>query len=81
MIDITNLEKWHFGMTEDMANSLLKLVLSGKKRATASSFLGCQSSRFSGRGRRRCFVSFKEGLGLDGFSRLIIKTPLLAVYG
>jgi len=40
MIDITNLEKWHFGMTEDMANDLLKLVLAGKKRATASSFLG-----------------------------------------
>ena len=39
-MDITNLEKWHFEMSEGPANELLRLVLSGKKRATASSLLG-----------------------------------------
>lgn len=39
-MDIGNLEQWSFGMTEEMANGLLALVLAGKKRATASSFRG-----------------------------------------
>lgn len=39
-MDITNMEHWHFEMTERAANFLLALVLSGKKRATSSSFLG-----------------------------------------
>lgn len=39
-MDITNLEKWHFEMSEGPANALLHLVLAGKKRATASSLLG-----------------------------------------
>lgn len=38
--DIENTEKtytsWHFDVTEDSANSLLQLVLTGSKRATAS---------------------------------------------
>lgn len=37
------MEKWSFGMTEGMANSLLKLVLDGKKRATASSLRGYET--------------------------------------
>ena len=39
-MDISNLERWHFEMTEDAANYILSLVLEGKKRATASSLLG-----------------------------------------
>ncbi len=39
-MDIDNLEQWSFGMTEEMANGLLALVLAGKKRATASSLRG-----------------------------------------
>ena len=39
-MDISNIEHWHFEMTEGAANFLLKLVLEGKKRATSSSFLG-----------------------------------------
>ncbi len=39
-MDITNLEKWHFEITEGAANYLLGLVLEGKKRATASSLWG-----------------------------------------
>jgi len=35
--DLDKIEKWHFEVTEQGANSLLKLVLDGKKRATASS--------------------------------------------
>ena len=35
--DVSNLEKWHFEITEGAANYLLGLVLEGKKRATASS--------------------------------------------
>lgn len=39
-MDLTNLEKWHFELTEGPANYLLSLVLAGKKRATASSLWG-----------------------------------------
>ena len=42
-MDISNLEKWHFEMTEKAANYLLGLVLEGKKRATSSSFLGYET--------------------------------------
>lgn len=37
MVDISNLYKWHFEITEKASNYLLGLVLEGKKRATASS--------------------------------------------
>lgn len=33
------LEAFHFEMTEELANSLLELVLTGQKKATASSLL------------------------------------------
>lgn len=36
-MNIENLEKWHFELTEDACNSLLELVLKGQKRATSSS--------------------------------------------
>ncbi len=36
-MNIENLEKWHFELTEDACNSLLDLVLKGQKRATSSS--------------------------------------------
>jgi len=39
-MNIENLEHWSFGLTEEMANSLLNLVLEGKKRATSSSYPG-----------------------------------------
>lgn len=39
-VDITGLERWHFAMSEEMANALLRLVLTGKKRATASALPG-----------------------------------------
>ena len=39
-MDISNLEKWSFGLDEKMANSLARLVLEGKKRATSSSLWG-----------------------------------------
>ena len=39
-MDITILEKWRFEMSEGPANFLLRLVLEGKKRATASSLRG-----------------------------------------
>ena len=39
-MNIDNLEKWHFELTEGAANYLLGLVLDGKKRATASSLWG-----------------------------------------
>lgn len=35
----TYIESFHFELTEKLANSLLELVLSGKKKATASSLL------------------------------------------
>lgn len=41
-MDISNLEKWHFEITEEPSNFLLGLVLEGKKRATASSLWAYQ---------------------------------------
>lgn len=41
-MNIENLEKWHFELTEGACNYLLNLVLKGQKRATASSVLGYQ---------------------------------------
>lgn len=37
------LEAFHFEMTEKLANELLNLVLEGKKRATSSSLIACES--------------------------------------
>ena len=39
-MNIDNLEHWNFGLTEESANSLLDLVLKGKKRATSISCPG-----------------------------------------
>ncbi len=36
-MNIEDLEKWHFEMTEKACNDLLDLVLQGKKKATSSS--------------------------------------------
>lgn len=36
-MNIENLEKWHFELTEEACNGLLDLVLKGRKRATSSS--------------------------------------------
>jgi len=36
-LNIDNLEKWHFELTENACNQLLELVLQGHKRATSSS--------------------------------------------
>ncbi len=36
-MNIENLEKWHFELTEKACNDLLDLVLQGKKKATCSS--------------------------------------------
>lgn len=41
-MNIENLDKWHFDLTEGACNYLLDLVLNGQKRATASSVLGFQ---------------------------------------
>lgn len=41
-MNIDNLEKWHFELTEKACNYLLDLVLKGQKKATASSVLGYQ---------------------------------------
>lgn len=41
-MNIENLEKWHFELTEGACNYLLDLVLKGQKKATASSVLGYQ---------------------------------------
>lgn len=41
-MNIDNLEKWHFELTERACNYLLDLVLKGQKKATASSVIGYQ---------------------------------------
>ena len=41
-MNIDNLEKWHFELTENACDYLLGLVLNGKKRATASSLWAYQ---------------------------------------
>ena len=40
MINIDNLEKWHFEVTEEACNYLLDLVLKGQKKATSSALIG-----------------------------------------
>lgn len=42
MINIDNLEKWHFEVTEEACNYLLGLVLKGQKKATSSALAGYQ---------------------------------------
>ena len=39
-MNIDNLEKWHFELTENACNYLLDLVLKGIKKATSSSYDG-----------------------------------------
>lgn len=39
-MNIENLEKWKFGITEGLCNELLDMVIKGKKRATTSSLAG-----------------------------------------
>ena len=43
-MNIDGLERWHFELTESACNTLLDLVLQGKKRATSSSLAGYQLS-------------------------------------
>ncbi|WP_423215750.1 ASCH domain-containing protein [Streptococcus equinus] len=71
-MNIENLEKWHFELTEDACNSLLELVLKGQKRATSSSLaafeLGDESMPKEGElsvitdwdGNPRCVVRTKK---------------------
>lgn len=44
MINIENLEHWHFEITEEACNYLLDLVLKGQKKATSSALAGYQLS-------------------------------------
>lgn len=41
-MNIDNIDKWHFELTEGACNYLLGLVLEGKKKATSSSLWGCE---------------------------------------
>jgi len=41
-VDYSNLEAWHFELSEQPCNHLLGLALQGKKRATSGSMLGYQ---------------------------------------
>lgn len=47
-MDISNLEKWHFEVTEKAADYLLGLVLEGRKRATSSSLWGYEIECYLG---------------------------------
>lgn len=42
-MNVDPLEMWHFGMTEEAADALLRLVLQGKKKATSSSLRGYEA--------------------------------------
>ena len=74
-MNIENLEKWHFELTEGACNYLLDLVLKGQKKATASSVLGYQieGEEIPKEGNLSVITDW------DGNSRCVIKTTRVRI--
>ena len=74
-MNIENLEKWHFELTEGACNYLLDLVLKGQKKATASSVLGYQieGEEISKEGNLSVITDW------DGNPRCVIKTTRVRI--
>ena len=69
-MNIDGLERWHFELTESACNTLLDLVLQGKKRATSSSLAGYQLSGEEPPEERDLSVT----TDWDGNPRFVIRT-------
>lgn len=74
-MNIENLEKWHFELTEGACNYLLDLVLKGQKKATASSVLGYQieGEEIPKEGNLSVIIDW------DGNPRCVIKTTRVRI--
>ena len=74
--DTKYLESFYFGLSEKSANTLLELVLSGKKRATASSLLAYKEdlSKAPEAGDLSIVTDW------DGIPRCVIETKAVNIY-
>jgi uncharacterized protein YhfF len=69
------IECFHFDLTEEWANKLLDLVLSGKKRATASSLFTCEREI----GRIPQAGDYSIVTDWDGNPRCVIETTAVTI--
>jgi len=68
-------EAFHFDLTEESANKLLDLVLSGEKRATASSLITCEREI----GRVPQVGDYSIVTDWDGNPRCVIETTAVTI--
>ncbi|MDR0326361.1 MAG: ASCH domain-containing protein [Oscillospiraceae bacterium] len=71
----TYIECFHFDLTEEWANKLLALVLSGQKRATASSLYTCEREM----GRIPQAGDYSIVTDWDGNPRCVIQTTAVTI--
>ncbi len=74
-MDINDIEKWHFALTEETCNYLLKLVLEGKKKATTSSLWGyeIEGGKIPETGTRSIITDW------NGISKCLVKTTKVRI--
>lgn len=72
----TYIESFHFELTEKLANSLLELVLSGEKKATASSLLSYEL----GGSRVPQVGDYSIVTDWNGVPRCVIETTAVTIY-
>lgn len=73
-MNIDNLEKWHFEITESACNYLLDLVLKGKKRATSSAYEGYEDDEEMPKVGELSVIT-----DWDGNPRCVIKTTNIII--
>ncbi len=73
-MNIDNLEKWHFEITESACNYLLDLVLKGKKRATSSAYEGYEEDEEMPKVGELSVIT-----DWDGNPRCVIKTTNIII--
>ena len=73
-MNIDNLEKWHFEITESACNYLLDLVLKGKKRATSSAYDGYEDDEEMPKVGELSVIT-----DWDGNPRCVIKTTNIII--
>ena len=73
-MNIDNLDKWHFEITESACNYLLDLVLKGKKRATSSAYDGYEEDEEMPKVGELSVIT-----DWDGNPRCVIKTTNIII--
>ena len=73
-MNIDNLDKWHFEITESACNYLLDLVLKGKKRATSSAYDGYEDDEEMPKVGELSVIT-----DWDGNPRCVIKTTNIII--